>query len=206
MALKILTLVTNISNLSDARYCAGMGVDIISFGLTENQPGYIPTTTVNEITGWIAGVQVAGEFYESPAEEINQLAETCNLSQVLLTSSYLVDELKKIKVPVIQQVQVDKDTTEDELVPRIEVYKDYVSAFLLTSKDFTTIDETNIPLLKSLTSRYAVILGFGLSKENILSVLEQVNPGGIALRGSDEIKPGLKNFDALADILELLED
>ena len=206
MALKILTLVTNINNLSDARYCAGMGVDIISFGLTENQTGYIPPTAVNEITGWIAGVQVAGEFYESAAEEINQLAETCNLSQVLLTSSYLIDELKKIKIPVIQQVQVYKDTTEDVLVPRIEVYKDYVSAFLLTSTDFTTIDEINIPLLKSLSSRYAVILGFGLRKENILYVLEQVNPGGIALRGSDEIKPGLKNFDALADILELLED
>ena len=206
MALKIATLVTNINNLSDARYCAGMGVDILSFNLTENQPGYLSPTAVNEISGWIAGVQVAGEFHESPAEEINQLAETCNLSQVILTSSYLVDELKEIKVPVIQQLSVTKDTTEEQLVSRFEVYKDYVSAFLLTSTDFSNMDETNIPLLKSVASRYAVILGFGLSKENIMSVLDQVKPNGIALKGSEEIKPGLKNFDALADILELLED
>ena len=206
MALKTLTLVTNINNLSDARYCAGMGVDILSFKLTENQPGYILPAAVNEITGWIAGVQVAGEFHESPTEEINQLAETCNLSQVLLTSCYLVDDLVKIKVPVIQQLSVNKDTTEDELVLHFEVYKEYVSAFLLTSPDFTIIDETNIPLLKSLTSRYPVILGFGLIKNNILTVLDQVNPSGIALKGSDEIKPGLKSFDELAEILELLEN
>ena len=37
MALNTLTAVTEINNLSDARYCAGMGVDIIGFNLAAGQ-------------------------------------------------------------------------------------------------------------------------------------------------------------------------
>jgi len=206
MALNTLTLVSQINNLSDARYCAGMGVDILSFVLTEGQTGYLTPDVINDIAGWIAGVQITGEFYDSPAEEINQLAETCNLSQALLTSIYLVDELTIIKIPVIQQLIINKDTIEEEFIRNLEVYKDYVSSFLINSDDFTTIDETIIPFLKDIASQFPIILGFGLNKENVLSVLEQVKPMGIALMGGQEIKPGLKSFDALADILELLEE
>ncbi|PIQ21122.1 MAG: hypothetical protein COW65_10980 [Cytophagales bacterium CG18_big_fil_WC_8_21_14_2_50_42_9] len=206
MALNTLTLVSQINNLSDARYCAGMGVDILSFVLTEGQAGYLAPDAINDIAGWIAGVQIAGEFYDSQAEEINQLAEICNLSQALLTSIYLVDELTMIKVPVIQQLIINKDTIEEEFIRNLEVYKDYVSSFLINSDDFTTIDETIIPFLKDIASQFPIILGFGLNKENVLLVAEQVKPMGIALQGGQEIKPGLKSFDALADILELLEE
>jgi len=206
MALKTLTLVSKINNLSDARYCAGMGVDIISFVLTQGQEGYIAPAALNDIAGWVAGVQIAGEFYDSPAEEINELAETCNLSQALLTATYLLDELTSINIPVIQQLTIKKDTIEEEFIRYLQVYKVHVDSFLIVSDDFKTIDDTIIPFLKDITSQFRIILGFGLNKDNILSVIEQVNPTGIALKGGQEIKPGLKSFDDLADVLELLED
>jgi len=206
MALKTLTLVSKINNLSDARYCAGMGADILSFVLTEGQAGYLTPEAINDIAGWVAGVQIAGEFYDSPAEEINELADTCNLSQALLTSTYLADELTAIKIPVIQQLTINKDTIEDEFIRYLEVYKDYVAFFLIVSDDFTTIDDTIIPFLKDIASQFPVLIGFGLNKDNVLPVLEQIKLTGIALLGGQEIKPGLKSFDALADILELLEE
>jgi len=206
MALKTLTLASKINNLSDARYCAGMGADILSFVLTEGQAGYLTPEAINDIAGWVAGVQIAGEFYDSPAEEINELADTCNLSQALLTSTYLADELTTIKIPIIQQLTINKDTIEDEFTRYLEVYKDYVAFFLIVSDDFTTIDDTIIPFLKDIASQFPVLIGFGLNKDNILPVLEQIKPTGIALLGGQEIKPGLKSFDALADILELLEE
>ena len=206
MALKTLTLVSQINNLSDARYCAGMGVDILSFVLTEGQTNYLASDAVNDISGWLAGVQIAGEFYDSPAEEINQLTDTCNLSQVLLTSTYLADELTRIKTPIIQQLSLNKDTINAEFIHFMEVNKEHISSFLITSDDFTTIDEKIIPFLKDIASQFPIILGFGLNKENVLPILEQLKPTGIALRGGQEIKPGLKSFDALADILELLDE
>jgi phosphoribosylanthranilate isomerase len=205
MALSTLTAVTEINNLSDARYCAGMGVDIIGFNLDKGQASQVSPDTVREIAGWLAGVQLAGAFAGAPAEEINELARQCALNLVLLNANYLVDDLTKIDLPVILQVEIHKDSYERELVQMLKVYQPHVQYFLITSTEFQTIDDTNLSFLQQLALEFPVLLGFGLDKEHVVQVLEQVKPAGIALKGGHEIKPGLKSFDDLADILETLE-
>jgi phosphoribosylanthranilate isomerase len=205
MALNTLTAVTEINNLSDARYCAGMGVDIIGFNLGHGQASPVSPEAVREISGWLAGVQIAGAFAGTPAEEINELARQCALNLVILNASYLVDDLSKIDLPVILQVEIHKDSYEKELVQMLEIYQPHVQHFLITSPEFQAIDDTNKQMLQDLSRSFPVLLGFGLEKENILEVLETLKPAGIALKGGHEIKPGLKSFDDLADILEMLE-
>ena len=41
MSLQTFVKVGEITNLSDARYCAGMGVDLLGFNVVENTPGYV---------------------------------------------------------------------------------------------------------------------------------------------------------------------
>lgn len=205
MSLSTLTAVTEINNLSDARYCAGMGVDIIGFNLDKSQQGQVSPEAVREIAGWLAGVQLAGAFSGAPAEEINELGRQCGLNLVLLNAHYLVDDLTKIDLPVLLQVEIHKDSYERDLVQMLKLYQPYVQYFLITSTEFETIDDTNIGFLQQLALQFPVLLGFGLEKDNVVAVLEQVKPAGIALKGGHEIKPGLKNFDDLADVLERLE-
>lgn len=205
MALSTLTAVTEINNLSDARYCAGMGVDIIGFNLDPGQASRVSPEAVREIAGWLAGVQLAGAFSGAAAEEINELARQCALNLVLLNAHYLVDDLTKIDLPVILQVQVHKDSYEKELVQILKLYQPHVRYFLITSPEFETIDDTILGFLQQLAREFPVLLGFGLEKDNVVSVLDRIKPAGIALKGGHEIKPGLKNFDDLADILERLE-
>jgi phosphoribosylanthranilate isomerase len=203
MALNTLTAVTDINNLSDARYCAAMGVDIIGFNLA---PGALSPEAVLEIAGWLAGVQLAGAFAGAPAEEINALSTQCGLDLVLLDASYLVHDIAKIDQPVILQVDMHKDSYELALIELLELYQAHVKYFLITSTEFNAIDDTNSAFLAELAGKFPVLLGFGLDKDSILPVLETVNPAGIALKGGHEIKPGLKSFDELADILEVLEE
>jgi phosphoribosylanthranilate isomerase len=206
MALNTLTAVTEINNLSDARYCAAMGVDILGFNLANGQPGTVTPETVKEIAGWVAGVQLAGAFAGAPTDEINEAARQCALNLVLLNSHYLLDDLAKIELPVILQVEIHKDSYERELVQMLELYQPHVQHFLISSPEFQAIDDTNLPFLQELALRFPVLLGFGLEKENVLQVLAEVKPAGIALKGGHELKPGLKSFDELADILEALEE
>ena len=63
--LKTLVKVSAITNLSDARYCAGMGVDLLGFPL-----GKISIDQFTEIRNWLAGVQIVGEFSTNDAAEI----------------------------------------------------------------------------------------------------------------------------------------
>ena len=206
MSLSILTIVNNINNLSDARYCAGMGVDILGFNLTPGEYGYVTPEAVQDITGWLAGVQIIGEFTQIPVEQINELAQKCTLDLVQLNSIYLLDDLTRIDLPIIQQININKDTVETELIEMLQLYSPYVKFFLLTSNDFLHIDETNLPFLKNLTTQFPILLGFGFNQTTIKSILKELQPAGIALKGGHEIKPGLKNFDELADIFEVLED
>ncbi|WP_373398248.1 hypothetical protein V8V91_00285 [Algoriphagus halophilus] len=76
--------------------------------------------------------------------------------------------------------------------------------FHITSNDdpLTVSDKEVISLL---TKDCEVILGAGLSAENVIGLVDELNLKGIVLEGGEEIKPGLKDFDALADILEVLE-
>ena len=206
MALNTLTAVTEINNLSDARYCAAMGVDILGFNLANAQLGGVTPETVKEIAGWVAGVQLAGAFAGTTTDEINEAARQCDLNLVLLNSNYLLDDLAKIELPVILQVEIHKDSYERELVQILELYQPHVQYFLITSPEFQTIDNTNLRFLQELALRFPVLVGFGLEKENVLQVLAEVKPAGIALKGGHELKPGLKSFDELADILEALEE
>ncbi len=60
MALITSVIVNGVNNLSDARYCAGMGVDMIGFNLDESQPGFMPAADLQDIAGWVAGVKLVG--------------------------------------------------------------------------------------------------------------------------------------------------
>ena len=206
MALITSVIVNGVNNLSDARYCAGMGVDMIGFNLDESQPGYLLPPDLQDIAGWVSGVKLVGELKRTPVEQINELVETCGLDYVQLNKQYLIDEIQQIKCPVIQRAHFTKDTIESELVEEMHLYKDHVAFFLIFSEDYTIIDDTNLRFLQDLARDFKVIIGFGISKENVTEVLEQIKPAGIGLQGGQEIKPGLKDFDTLQEIFEVLEE
>jgi phosphoribosylanthranilate isomerase len=61
--------------------------------------------------------------------------------------------------------------------------------------------------LEQLGTEYPILIGFGLDNEFTVSALTELLPNlGIALRGSDEIRPGYKDFGSMMDILEALEE
>jgi phosphoribosylanthranilate isomerase len=68
-----------------------------------------------------------------------------------------------------------------------------------------TITTEHQEFIDKISSFTKVLLGFGIQADNasMLSILPGVH--GLALDGGDEIKPGLRDFDQLADILESLE-
>src|SRR5690606_24869491 len=76
--------------------------------------------------------------------------------------------------------------------------------FHITSKH-EELDENDKQTIKLLSENCRVILGVGITAENVLDLITELHLYGISLTGGEEIKPGLKDFDELADILEALE-
>jgi phosphoribosylanthranilate isomerase len=203
MALKCLVKVSEVNNLSDARYCAGMGVEMIGFCLDENHPKFIEMARLREIAVWVSGVKVVGEVAGDDVENINYLAEQLNLDYIQLSHSISLEHITRIKKPVILKLDFDPENI-DNIAIELQTMQKHVDFFILESRNFDTVKSFE-KLLHSWCSGYKIILGFGVRREDLDEILNVIKPYGLALKGGHEIKPGLKNFEELSEILEALE-
>ena len=81
--------------------------------------------------------------------------------------------------------------------------KHHITLHLTSTENKLSID--NEIIIKELASKVKLFLGFGINQENASLLAEIQGLAGLAMDGGDEIKPGLRDFDQLASILENLE-
>lgn len=202
MALKTKVKINRITNLTDARYCSGMYVDVLGFSLEEGSPHYVSPSQFQEITGWISGADYAAEFTDSDAYTIERkLADYPGINWIESSDLDTLIQLKNLGKELIYQVSMEEI---ESIVPKIELLNQHQITLHITSTENTlTID--NKIVIEKLANNVNLFLGFGIHPENA-SMLSEI-PGlvGLALDGGDEIKPGLRDFDQLATILENLE-
>ena len=182
MPLKTVVKVGGITSLSDARYCAGMGVDLLGFCAIAGKVNYLSPAQYQEIRGWITGPKIIAEIYG--------MENQAQLEAIL--TDYKPDLL--------------------ELGPaELKVLGNLPLPFILSNPAGSSLpplmQKPTYLLLKELTpgpSPYPCLLEVK-SYEEVQRAFSAPYVTGIAMNGSPEIRPGLKEYDALADILEQLE-
>ncbi len=201
MALQTLVKISGITNLTDARYCAGMGVEMVGFGIDDSANDFIGFQKIQDIIQWLSGVQLVGEITNQNIESVSEYGfdflETANLQLIDNQANNKGNSSKVILKIVITQENLA------ELSYILEKYHTKVSYFLLESALQFDNHITNI--LKNHCVKYPILLGFGISQSTITHILDTIKPAGIALKGGIEISPGLKDMDELAEILEMIE-
>jgi phosphoribosylanthranilate isomerase len=192
MQLKTKVIATGVTNLHDARYCAGMGVEHIAFPIDPTLGNHISEPTWKEIAGWISGTKLGVEISEVEGIELDSF----DASFYLTDNSELID-----KFPEANFILRIKSALEAQnLLPK---YKGKVEFFVLEWADSDL--ETALPQIKAYVKDYPIYIGFGITPENVESIISEIEPEGIALKGGKEIKVGLNDFDGLADVLEVIE-
>jgi phosphoribosylanthranilate isomerase len=197
MALKIKVKVSRVSNLSDARYCAGMGVEWIGFNLDPTLEQTIDLKKWKEISEWISGVKLVGEFGFTPAHLAAATAADFKPDYIQLEDYQEVASMQ-IQADYNLMLKLDiRNRPAAELEEIMKKFQDDVDFFVLYGRELPEADT------KKLMEQFPVIWGTVSSKN--LDQLLTYPIQGIEISGSDEIKPGLKDFDDLAEILEALE-
>jgi phosphoribosylanthranilate isomerase len=185
MPLKTVVKVGNISNLGDARYCSGMGVDMLGFSVIQGNPDYITPKLFQEIRGWISGPKIVAEIYgiQSPGELPEILKNYAPDYFELNTSEYLALS-KHISLPSIVTTTL--------------------SDIRLLSEDGAGIAyvQREEPDQKI---RQPILLKIS-SAENLLQKIDHPQIAGVALTCSREVRPGFKDGYELTDVLELLDE
>lgn len=199
--------ISNVTNLSDARYCAGMGVEMLGFSIDEDSPNYISPKKFEDICSWLAGVTLVAETAQTDPETILNALSEYPVHAVQVADPGLLNYLhSELNLPLLLRVSVDIYDS-GEIVPILSRYEGQVAHFLLESDNDAELTEAWMQVLSTIEVDYPVLVGFGLDNEFTVSALTELLPNiGIALRGSEEIRPGYKDFGSMMDILEALEE
>lgn len=187
--LKTFVKIGAVNNLSDARYCAGMMVDQLGFQLDSEG---ISKESFDAITGWVEGVGLVGEFESNDINIIKTALLEFPVDYVQVNSTAVIDALASMDYKLILKADFNR------IMEISDQYSDHVTYFLLEDH------EMSMEQLKDVPSRDNIVLSSLINSVNLETVLA-LGFKGIAMKGGDEIRPGVKDFDELADVLEALE-
>ncbi len=199
MSLKYFVHVSSISNLSDARYCSGMMVDSLGYNLDENSNNILSIDSVKEISQWVNGVKFIAEFYNSSEEHINKILENEIFDAIQLNIENKIKNINfndsKVLILISNPNEINENTNKflDENFPKTETLI------------IDNLSSESINNLGYLDRKYMLIINPYEDISSLISKLEKKN-FGLLLKGSSEIRPGLKDYDSLSEFLESIDD
>ncbi len=199
MTLKTMVKVGEITNLSNARYCAGMGVNMLGFVVDDGSEFFISPEQFREISGWVAGVEFVGEISGSQIPELTGYS----FSYLQVSDRALPEIVHASGYACIFYINTANYVPE-HIALMMEEQQKYVSYFLLEGLNPDILDDAELERITTWAASYPVWLGSGITPHNLEKLLAS-GIKGIALYGGTESKPGFKDYDELADILEALD-
>lgn len=170
----------NITNLTDARYFAAWGIDYVSFNVIPGSPYEMPPEKITEIKEWLEGPRV---LIETQALEFDELGDGLILNNIYSS------------MPLSQECFFR--TTAAELMKGLPGGKYIIKP---ADKDaLRDIVKIRVSELQGL-SVYLDITDIDVTSKS------DIGHFGLVVQGGEEEKPGVKSFDDLDALYELLID
>jgi phosphoribosylanthranilate isomerase len=178
--------VSHITNLSDARYCAGMGVDLLGFVIDPSDPDFVSAETYQQLIGWVSGPALVVELGASTFNEADYSPEFIHLTFDQLASRKVASARLIVEIQFQRLITLPKELRERKDI-----------AYWLATDAPNDLTEPMITTAPILIARNEFPGG-------VIAYLKRMGAAGVALRGSIETVPGLKDYDHLSQILEEL--
>tara|TARA_X000000368_G_scaffold154593_2_gene121858 strand:- start:1229 stop:1834 length:606 start_codon:yes stop_codon:yes gene_type:complete len=199
MSLKYFVHVSSINNLSDARYCSGMMVNSLGFDLDKESKTKLPLENINEICKWVNGVDFVGEFNNSQSNYINQVINELDFNYISVNISNSIKSIdfdhQKIII-VLPQPNLISPRTNNYLRDNFPESRTLI---------IDNLTKDSISKLELLTDNYEIIIN-PLETINITKSILNKFDLGLLLKGSQEIKPGYKDYDSISDYLDAIDE
>jgi phosphoribosylanthranilate isomerase len=195
---------SRITNLTDARYFAAKEVAYLGFNLEENTEGYLEPMYMKAIREWVEGPLIAGEFERSPLPHVREAAAFFGLDAVELPAAALLeqpDALQGLRVLATLEAKApDLELLMEKLAP-------HVAHFVLDLNGVLDADTGTVPrpdFWRACCARYPILLKADLGAAQWPQLLQSLQPAGISLVGGEEERVGVKSFDEIEAIFDVL--
>ncbi len=193
--------ICGMTNLNDVKVAVDGGVDAVGFIFYKKSPRSVTMQTVREIVLELPPfVDSVGVFVDEKAEQINKIADHCNLDRVQLHGDESPAFCKKIRRRVIKAIRV-KD------IQSLKKLSDYpVNSFLLDTFSEDQYGGTGKVFDWNLAfpaKKYApIILAGGLTPNNVRQAIQRIRPYGVDVCSGVESQPGIKDHKKMQAFLK----
>ena len=198
--------ICGITELEDARYCAGAGADYLGFIQHEASPRYVDPKQAGEIIEWVHGPQPVGVFVNESASVVNQTAQEAGFQLVQLHGNEPPALCAEVEAPVIKAVRVVHDASSAQLRAVMEPFAEHVDYFLLDTHSTSlwggTGESFNWRLARELSADFPLFLAGGIDAGNVEEAVRTMRPYAVDLSSSLESAPGKKDFEKMERFFE----
>lgn len=200
MALKTFVKISDVNNLSDARYCAGMMVDIIGFNVDPTSDSRISPEDFKEITEWVAGVQFAGEFTDASKDTICEALNEYPIDLIQISDLNQVEAINLLGKPMIFKLNVESSEDVAAIKSKLSYLDELVKIVILKSTKEDLFEEIDAQI-GYYNGNLRLLKGYGLSDNNQLAKFP-----GLELEALKEDRPGYKDYGMVMDVLEAIDE
>ena len=193
--------ICGMTNLKDVKVAVDDGVDAVGFIFYKKSPRSVTMQAVRKIVLELPPfVDSVGIFVNETAEQINKIADRCNLDRVQLHGNESPTFCKKIRRRVIKAIRV-KD------IQSLKKLSDYpVSSFLLDTFSEDQYGGTGRVFDWNLAypaKKYGpIILAGGLTPNNVRQAIQRIQPYGVDVCSGVESQPGIKDHKKMQIFLK----
>lgn len=200
MGLKTFVKISNISNLSDARYCSGMMVDVLGFAIDPTADAHVSAEDFKEITDWVAGVKFAGEFRNASIDQIKDTIKSYPVDYIEISDLSLVEQVNLLGKPIIFRMDIMAKEELNQLKGNLSYLDELVAMVLLKSDNQELYDHLDAQI-GYYNGNLLLLKGYGIQSETPLEKFP-----GLELEATEEDRPGFKDYGDIMDILESIEE
>lgn len=183
------------SNLTDARYFAAMGVDFLGFCCNTGTELYCAPSKIKEITEWVEGPVFVLEFDGWQNEDEIKAVLDSGLGQALHFGAFSTYTYN-FGVPVFKDIILDTIAEADLHQVDFPVIR--------SDKPFGSLSETSLEAILTMSKAKQVFLDLPFNTSDINTLLNTLPQCGLVIRGGEEEKTGVKSFADLDDVFEIL--
>jgi phosphoribosylanthranilate isomerase len=202
--------VNSIQNLTDARYFAAKEVDYLGFNLEEGTPGYLEPIYMKAIKEWVEGPKIVGEFKISSPETVREAAEFYGLNAVQVPFSWTFEQIETLgDLEILFEIEPSEilrlDLSNINSFYKYRAENHIIVNFSKENQPWNSLKKQG-ELLKLVKKIPNLLLDLDFSAQDLAEIIEIVQPLGFCLTGGDEERVGVKSFDDIDAIFDILEE
>ena len=169
---------------------ANAGADYLGLVFAESRRRIMPVKAmeiINAVRQLTKSPLMVGVFVNSPAGDVNYIAENCKLDFVQLSGTESLEYCQEIKKPVIKAIHVAGNSTVETVLENIRNGYRILSpdklTYLLDTHSKSAFGGTglsfNSQIARGVAAKYPVLIAGGLNPENVGDLVRQANPWGV---------------------------